>query len=87
MQRCTKVLTLIALALVFIIPACIAVVDAHQAKAATSTTRTFTFVNNTSQTIWAGALGNSGQAIPGNGGWTMAPGSTYTLTVSNTWGG
>ncbi|HLZ60880.1 MAG TPA: hypothetical protein VKR06_28355, partial [Ktedonosporobacter sp.] len=37
-------------------------------------TRTFTFVNNTSQTVWAGALGNAGQVAPGNGGWTMTPG-------------
>lgn len=50
-------------------------------------TRTFTFVNNTSQTVWAGALGNAGQVAPGNGGWTMAPGSTFTVTVPDTWGG
>lgn len=50
-------------------------------------TRTFTLVNNTSQTIWAGSLGNSGQAAPGNGGWTMAPGSSFTVTVPDTWGG
>jgi hypothetical protein len=50
-------------------------------------TRTFTFVNNTSQTIWTGALGNSGQIAPGNGGWAMAPGATNTVTVPDTWGG
>jgi hypothetical protein len=50
-------------------------------------TRTFTIVNNTTQTIWAGALGNSGQIAPGNGGWAMAPGATRTVTVPDTWGG
>jgi len=47
-------------------------------------TRTFTFVNNTSQTIWAAALGNSS---PGDGGWVMAPNSTHSVTVANTWSG
>jgi photosystem II stability/assembly factor-like uncharacterized protein len=49
--------------------------------------RTITFVNNTSQTIWAGALGNAGIAAPENGGWEMAPGSTHTFKVANNWGG
>ena len=47
-------------------------------------TRTFTLVNNTSQTIWAGALGKT---VPGNGGWIMAPGSSNTVTVPDTWSG
>ncbi len=54
----------------------------HRAGAAS--TRTFTFVNNTQQTIWAGALGNQ---IPNNGGWVMAPGATTTITVPDNWQG
>jgi hypothetical protein len=51
------------------------------------TVRAFTFVNNTSQTIWAGALANSGFTTPANGGWEMAPGATYSFTVANNWQG
>ena len=51
------------------------------------TTRSITFVNNTTQTVWAGALSNPGLALPENGGWTMAPGSTHTITVASNWAG
>jgi len=85
MQRFRNVLIPIVLVLVFVLASLIAVSTAHQAKA--DATRTFTFVNNTSQTIWAGALANSGLTTPGNGGWEMAPGSTHTVTVANNWGG
>jgi hypothetical protein len=49
--------------------------------------RTFTLVNNTSQTIWAAAAGNAGFAAPANGGWVMSPGSTFTVTVAGNWAG
>jgi Thaumatin family. len=49
--------------------------------------RTFTLVNNTSQTIWAAAAGNAGFAAPANGGWVMTPGSTFTVKVANNWAG
>jgi hypothetical protein len=83
-----KIPIFIALMLVFIIPSFFTMSTAPQAKAAAAdATRTFTFVNNTSQTIWAGALANSGLTTPGNGGWEMDPGATYTVTVADTWGG
>jgi len=87
MQRFRKVLIPIAMVLIFVIASLIAVSTVHQTKAAADATRTFTFVNNTSQTIWAGALANSGLTTPGNGGWEMTPGSTYTVTVADTWQG
>jgi hypothetical protein len=42
---------------------------------------------NTGQTIWPGALGNSGQTIPNGGGWELAAGESLTVTVPSTWGG
>ena len=56
-------------------------------KRAADGTRTITFVNNTSQTVWAGALGNPGYPVPDNGGWEMAPGSTHSVEVQNDWRG
>lgn len=91
MKRSTRVLVfafivlIVSMALFAIVGA--GVLSANPAPAKAAGTRTFTFVNNTSQTIWAGALGNSGQVAPGNGGWAMAPGATYSATVSDTWGG
>ncbi|HET8846419.1 MAG TPA: thaumatin family protein [Ktedonobacteraceae bacterium] len=88
MKRSTRMLALIVLvasmALFFVISG---VVSTNPFPARAAGTRTFTFVNNTSQTIWAGALGNSGQVAPGNGGWAMAPGATTSVTVPDTWGG
>ena len=89
LKHSTRIATLIVLALsitLLFILGCF-VVPSSSTPARAASTRQFTFVNNTSQTIWAGALGNAGQATPGNGGWTMAPGSTYTLTVADTWSG
>jgi hypothetical protein len=57
------------------------------ARADAGGTRTFSFVNNTSQTIWAGAAGNAGFPAPSGGGWEMRPGSTFSVTVSNGWQG
>ena len=54
-------------------------------KRAADGTRTITFVNNTLQTVWAGALGNPGYPAPDNGGWEMAPGSTHSIQVQNDW--
>lgn len=62
-------------------------VGSHTTPAKAASTRTFTFVNNTSQTIWAGALANSGFTTPNNGGWVMAPNATVTITVANNWQG
>jgi hypothetical protein len=88
MKRSTRFIVftilIVSIALFFSIAG---IVSANPEPAKAAGTRTFTFVNNTSQTIWAGALGNSGQVAPGNGGWTMAAGSTYTVTVPDTWGG
>ncbi len=88
MKKSTRVLTLIVLvasmALFFAIAG---IVSPNVTPAKAAGTRTFTFVNNTSQTVWAGALGNSGQIAPGNGGWAMAPGATTSVTVPDTWGG
>lgn len=63
------------------------IIAGHPTPAKAASTRTFTFVNNTSQTIWAGALANSGFTTPGNGGWAMAPGSTASVTVASNWEG
>jgi hypothetical protein len=60
------------------------VIATRQLPVQAAGTRTFTLVNNTSQTIWAGALGKT---VPGNGGWIMAPGSSNTVTVPDTWSG
>ena len=79
-------IALLVLALAVAIPVFHAITAPHTANAA-ATTRTITFVNNTQQMIWAGALNNAGFALPANGGWTMAPGSTYSLTVANNWQG
>ncbi len=60
------------------------VITTHRLPVQAAGTRTFTLVNNTSQIIWAGALGKT---VPGNGGWIMAPGSSNTVTVPDTWSG
>ncbi len=64
-----------------------AVLPLSSAKAASSGTRTFSFVNNTSGTIWAGAAGNAGFPAPSGGGWEMRRGATFSVTVSNGWQG
>jgi Thaumatin family len=88
MKHSTRILALSVLVLSMAVFFAIAgVVSTHPVPASAASTRTFTFVNNTSQTIWAGALANAGMTTPGNGGWAMAPGSTTTLTVPDTWGG
>lgn len=89
MKHSARIVTLTTLTLSFVLFLVIGafVYTTGPVPARAASTRSFTFVNNTSQTIWAGALGNSGQIAPGNGGWTMAPGSTYAVTVPDTWGG
>jgi hypothetical protein len=88
MKRSVRVFALIALVLSMAVFFAIAgIISTRPAPAKAAGTRTFTFVNNTSQTVWAGALGNAGQITPGNGGWAMAPGATYSVTVPDTWGG
>jgi hypothetical protein len=56
-------------------------------RAAAQGTATFTFVNNTGQTIWPGALGNAGQQVPDGGGWELAAGQSLAVTVPDTWAG
>jgi hypothetical protein len=83
---CTGAVTLI---LVFLTVAFwqFAIQPSSSARADTGGTRTFSFVNNTSETIWAGAAGNAGFPAPSGGGWEMLPGSTFSVTVSNGWQG
>jgi hypothetical protein len=50
--------------------------------ASTAPTRTITLVNHTSVTIWPAAWPGS---LSGKTGWTLAPGASLELTVSNTW--
>src|SRR5260370_19012561 len=78
-----RALILLMLAIAFF-SAIAGVIAAHRLPVQAAGTRTFTLVNNTSQIIWAGALGKT---VPGNGGWIMAPGSSNTVTVPDTWSG
>lgn len=89
MKRWVIIVPSLILVLVCVVAVVITIGNGNikNSKADTATTRTFTFVNNTQQTIWAGALANSGLTTPENGGWEMAPGSTHTFTVANNWGG
>ena len=48
---------------------------------------TFTFVNNTNQTIWVGAVGNPGYPAPNNGGWELAAHATMDVFTTNDWAG
>ena len=57
------------------------------ADKAEAATYTFTFVNNSGQTIWPGALGNSGQAVLNDGGWELAAGESMSISVPGTWAG
>jgi hypothetical protein len=54
---------------------------------ATPGTRAFIFINNSSETIWVGALNNPGSALPNHGGWAMAAGVTTTLNLPTGWQG
>jgi hypothetical protein len=60
---------------------------AGRASAQAATGVTFTFVNNSGQTIWVGALGNFGRATPNGGGWALANGASTTLNLPGDWGG
>jgi hypothetical protein len=64
-----------------------AVNSAAQTGATSADGRTITFVNNTSQTVWAGSQGNPGFSAPDSGGWAMPPGSTHSVVVPVNWGG
>lgn len=88
MKRSTRIVTLLVIVFSMILFITIAAFTTNKPlQVHAAGTRTFTFVNNTSQTVWAGSLGNAGQVAPGNGGWTMTPGSTFMVTVPDTWGG
>jgi hypothetical protein len=43
--------------------------------------------NNCPYTVWPGALGNSGQQTPNNGGWQLNPGASTTFYLPAQWGG
>jgi hypothetical protein len=45
-------------------------------------TRTITLVNHTGETIWPAAWPGS---VSGRTGWTLAPGRSVSITVSNSW--
>jgi hypothetical protein len=49
--------------------------------------RKITFVNQCSETVWVGALGNPGKTAPLGGGWTLAPGASNSVTVPTAWAG
>jgi hypothetical protein len=52
------------------------------ARATTAGDRTVTLVNNTRVTIWPAAWPGS---VSGRTGWTLPPGHSLTITVSNRW--
>src|SRR2546423_14548963 len=47
--------------------------------------RTFTFVNQCSETVWVGALGNPGRLNPNGGGWAVAPGASGSVNLPPRW--
>ncbi|XP_069691222.1 uncharacterized protein [Periplaneta americana] len=47
----------------------------------------FIFVNNHGQTIWVGALGNSGLQPPANGGFTLGAGAQVSVSTDDSWAG
>ena len=59
-------------------------VAAHGAapRSATASDRTLTLVNRTRETIWPAAWPGS---VSGTTGWTLPPGKSLSLTVSDTW--
>src|SRR5689334_12363806 len=54
---------------------------------AAAQTRTFTFVNQCSETIWVGSLGNPGKGNPGNGGWQLNAGTSSSMSIASGWAG
>jgi len=48
---------------------------------------TFTTSNFCPYTVWVGALGASGQITPGNGGWALSPGQSFSVSVADGWSG
>ncbi|MDB4969346.1 MAG: pathosis-related protein 5-like [Myxococcales bacterium] len=56
----------------------------HRAEAQA---RTFTFVNQCSETVWVGSLGNPGHFNPNGGGWAVGAGSSSSLTIPSGWAG
>jgi len=49
--------------------------------------RTFRFRNNCKQNIWVGSLNNPGHHLPSDGGWTLKPGATASVTTPGNWAG
>ena len=47
----------------------LALVMLGESASALAQQRTVTFVNRCNETVWVGALGNPGHAIPNGGGW------------------
>lgn len=56
----------------------------HRAEAQA---RTFTFVNQCSETVWVGSLGNPGRGNPNNGGWTLPAGASSSVSIPAGWAG
>jgi hypothetical protein len=49
--------------------------------------KTFTFVNNSGQTIWVGALNNPGHPLPEGGGFQLNAGASHAVTLTDNWAG
>jgi hypothetical protein len=49
--------------------------------------REFIFHNHCHQTIWVGSQNNPNKALPSNGGWSLAPGASSTMSVADNWAG
>ncbi|KAJ9585053.1 hypothetical protein L9F63_020608 [Diploptera punctata] len=47
----------------------------------------FIFVNQHSDTIWVGTLGNAGLAAPSNGGFSLAAGEQKSISTDDSWAG
>lgn len=57
------------------------------AALASSHARTFNFMNNCQQTIWVGAVPNTGKELPRNGGFQLDAGQQDSVDTADDWGG
>src|SRR5256885_8686093 len=49
--------------------------------------KSFTFVNNSGQTIWVGLLNNPGQPLPEGGGFQLNAGASHAVSLPDNWAG
>src|SRR4051794_34629388 len=49
--------------------------------------KSFTFVNNSGQTIWVGLLNNPGQPLPEGGGFRLDAGTSHSVVLPDNWAG